>query len=175
MKRDILKIALVSSLVFNAAVIGAFAYGLMRRPAVPEFCPEALVPHQRPPEWHGTRLARRIGVPHERTPRFIGVMSDTSRETAAVRGALRRSRDELMALIEAGDPDEAAIMAKVDEISRLQGDYEKRVVARLLDAGSVLTSEERARFMRLIRHRCMSRDTVTCFTPAGQQEEREVP
>ncbi len=175
MKRDAVKIALVVSLVFNAAVIGAFAYGLARKPSPQGFCPEAGRARSEPFEWHGKRIARRIGVPDERTMRFIGVMSDSSGETAEIRGALQRSRADLIALIEANEPDEAAIMAKVDEISRLQGDFEKRVVARLLGARDVLTPEERARFMRLIRHECMMRDAGVPLTPAGQRKESEVP
>ena len=170
MKRDVLKIALVVSLVFNAAVIGAFAYGFARRPAPPEDCP---APEQFAS--HGGRIARHIGVPRERTMRFVRVMADSSRETAGIRSALRSARGELIVLIEAGEPDESAIMAKVDEVSRLQGDLEKRVVARLLDARTVLTHEERARFMHLIRHRCISEDSAGRFTqPVGGRKERGV-
>ena len=175
MKRDVLTIALVVSLVFNAAVIGAFAYGFARRPAPPEYCPAPGSAVPEPLASHGGRIARHIGVPRERTMRFVRVMADSSRETAGIRSALRRARGELMVLIEAGEPNEPAIMAKVDEVSRLQGDLEKRVVARLLDARTVLTHEERARFMHLIRLRCTSGDTAGQFTqPAGERKEREV-
>ncbi len=174
MKRDALKIALVASLVFNAAVIGAFAYGLARRPARPEFRPMPLESASDRPVSHGQRLARHIGVSRERTMRFVRVMEDSSGEVAEIRGSLRRARGELIALIEVPGPDERAIMAKVEEISRLQGDLEKRVVVKLLEARTVLTTEERMRFMRLIRHRCMPCDTAVRFVPAGEHRESEV-
>lgn len=174
MKRDWLVAALVVSLVFNAAVIGAFAYGWVKRPAVrPELCP---LPAEVPAEkrmLHGQRLARIIGVPRERSIRFAAVVADSSAETRAIRLEIHRSRGELIALVESPAPDSAAIMAKVDELSRLQGDLEKRVVGRLLYAGSFLTQEERGRFMRLIRHRCLPCEVSPRPAPAGPPGERE--
>lgn len=160
MRRDGLAIALVVSLAFNAAVLGAFAYGSLRRPRPPEYCPAPAARAPEPFGAHGRRIARHIGVPRERMMHFVRVMEDSSSETAGVRGELRRVRGELIALIEASEPDEGAIMAKVEEVSRLQGDLEKRVVGRLLHARTVLTGEERARFMHLIRHRCVPYDSA---------------
>lgn len=174
MKRDRLVVALVVSLVFNAAVIGAFAYGWLRRPAAPPAsCP---LPSEVPPEKqmrHGQRLARIIGVPRERTMRFASVVADSSAETRAIRLEIHRSRGELISLVESPTPDSAAIMAKVEELARLQGDLEKRVVGRLLVAGSVLTKEERSRFMRLIRHRCLPCEVQPPPAAAGSPGERE--
>jgi hypothetical protein len=44
-------------------------------------------------------------------------------------------------------------MAKVDEISKIQGELERLLVQRLLRVHSVLDKEERERFMELIRRK----------------------
>jgi Spy/CpxP family protein refolding chaperone len=155
MSRDSLKIALFLSLAFNLAVIGAFVYGFVRRPATECFGPpEAGAP---PDSFGGNcrRFARQIGLPRERAARFSHVMADSSGEMRELRERLQEARRELVGLIGASTPDEKTVMAKVDEISAIQGELEKRLIARLLSVNTILQPEERERVMRLIRCRCM--------------------
>jgi Spy/CpxP family protein refolding chaperone len=174
MKRDSLKIALVLSLAFNAAVIGAFAYGLVRGNA-----PERLGMHPKfgPGDPFGgrtARFARQIGMPHERAMRFSRVMADSSEGMKDLRDNLQKARRELVTLIGAPEPDEKAIMAKVDEISAIQGQLERRLIHRVLGASSTLRPEERERFMRMIRMRCGGCDSVVPGCPEGAGNESEV-
>jgi Spy/CpxP family protein refolding chaperone len=175
MSRDGLKIALIVSLAFNMAVVGALAYGFARRTASDRFCP----PPGRgvPPDSFGGgcgRFAREIGVPRERAARFSHMMADTSGGTQETRGRLQRARGELIELMSVSKPDEKSIMAKVDEISALQGELEKRLIQRLLGASSTLDAKERERFMRAIRFRCMPRESGLPCGPGGPGEESEV-
>jgi Spy/CpxP family protein refolding chaperone len=174
MNRDSLKIALVLSLAFNVAVIGAFAYGLIRGIGSERFAPP---PGDEPGNLFGgpcNRLARQIGMPHERAMRFSRVMADSSEGMRDLREDLRKARGELVALIGAPEPDEKAIMAKVDEISAIQGRLERKLIHRVLGASSTLRPEERERFMRMIRMRCGGCDGGVPECPIGAGKESEV-
>ena len=170
MNRDSLKIALLLSLAFNVAVIGAFAYGLARERGSDRFAHRPGDPFG----GHTVRFARQIGMPHERAMRFSRIMADSSEGMRDLREDLRKARGELVALIGAAEPDEKAIMAKVDEVSAVQGRLERRLIHRVLGASSTLRPEERERFMRMIRMRCGGRDSGVSECPDGAGKESEV-
>ncbi len=154
MKGNALKIALVVSLVFNAAVIGAFAYGVARGPA-PGVCgPHPGFPPGEPFAGRTRLFARRIGLPRERAMVFSRAMADTAGGIRELRLRVQRERGELAGLMSAPRVDEKAILAKVDTISALQGQLERRLVSRLIGVSATLRPEERERFMRVIRSRC---------------------
>jgi Spy/CpxP family protein refolding chaperone len=174
MDRNSLKIALILSLAFNVAVIAAFAYGYVRRSA-----PEGFGPHFGGPrsDMLGRRcshLARQIGIPAERAERFSHMMADSSGGMRDLRAHLQKSRCELVELIGAREPDEKAIMAKVDEISIIQGQLEKRLIQRTLGISSTLNPEERKRFMRMIRVTCGPFDRGIPKRPETDRKESEV-
>ena len=175
MSRDSLKIALVLSLAFNMAVAGALAYGLIRGGVRGKF---GMSPGCGPEDPFGGRtgrLARQIGIPRERALRFSRVMADSSEGMRDLRGGLRKARGELAVLIGAPEPDEKAIMAKVEEISAIQGQLEKRLIHRVLGASSTLRPAERERFMRMIRIRCkVGCDSGVPKCPEGAGKESEV-
>jgi Spy/CpxP family protein refolding chaperone len=174
MARDSLKIALILSLAFNLAVVGAFAYGYARRPGPGVFGPPpGIVPGD---SFGGrcSRFASQIGIPRERAVRFSHVMADSSEGMRDLRMSLQKARGELVELIGAPESDEKAIMAKVDEIAAIQGQLEKKLVTRLLGASSTLEPGERERFMREIRCRCMPLDRGVPRGPKGARNESEV-
>ena len=174
MSRDNLKIALVLSLVFNVAVIGAFAYGLVRGIGSER---SGLPPGGGPGDPFGgpcNRFARQIGMPRERALHFSRVMADSSEGMRDLRGSLQKARGELVALIGAAQPDEKAIMAKVDEILAIQGQLERRLIHRILGVSSTLRPEERERFMRMIRIQCGGCDSGVPECPEGAGKESEV-
>ncbi len=174
MSRDGLKIALVLSLAFNVAVIGAFIYGLAGGPMPGRFGrPPACGPGD-PFGGRGIRLARQIGVPHERAMHFSRIMADSAEGMRDLRETLQRRRGELVELIGASEPDEAAIMAKVDEISAIQGQLERKLIHRVLGASSTLRPQERARLMLMIRTRCGGCDIGVPECPEGAGKESEV-
>ena len=174
MSRDSLKIALVLSLAFNVAVIGAFAYSLARGREHEGFGPPLGGGPGDPFGGRGGHLARQIGMPRERALRFSRVMADSSEGMRDLRESLQRARGELGTLIGASEPDEKVIMAKVDEISAIQGRLERRLIRRVLCASSTLRPEERERFMRMIRIRCGGCDSGVPKCPEGAGKESEV-
>jgi Spy/CpxP family protein refolding chaperone len=155
MRGNSLKIALVLSLAFNAAVMGAVVYGFARKPA--------------PGPWRGraeggdlaagrcSMLCRQMGIAPERRLLFTRAMADCSEGMSETRRQLVGARRQLADLLRAPEPDKMAIMAKVDTISVLQGQLEKSLIERLLKASSVLTPEERARLMRFVGYRGVPR------------------
>jgi len=146
-----LKFALVLSLAFNLAVIGAVAYGFARRPAPGG--PRVPVEGAELAGGRCAHLCRAIGVPPERRVLFTRAMAASSEGMTQSRLRLVEARKQLADLLRAPEPDEGAIMAKVDEISALQGELEKALVQRLLKASSVLSPEERERLMQFVGHR----------------------
>jgi len=174
MGRDSLKIALILSLAFNLAVVGAFAYGYARRPAPGVFGPP---PGIAPGDSFGgrcSRFASQIGIPRERAVRFSHVMADSSEGMRDLRMSLQKARGELVELIGAPESGEKAIMAKVEEIAAIQGQLEKKLVTRLLGVSSTLEPGERERFMREIRCRCMPLERGVPRGPKGARKESEV-
>ncbi len=174
MSRDNLKIALVLSLVFNVAVLGAFAYGLVRGIGSERFGPPAGDGPGDPFGRRTVRFARQMGIPHERALHFSRLMADSTEGMRDLRKDLQQARGELVTLIGASEPDEKAIMAKVDEISAIQGQLERKLIHRVLGASSTLRPEERERFMRMIRIRCGGCDSGVPECPEGAEKEREV-
>ena len=174
MGRDSLKIALILSLAFNLAVVGAFAYGYARRPAPGVFGPP---PGIAPGDSFGgrcSRFASQIGIPRERAVRFSHVMADSSEGMRDLRMSLQKARGELVELIGAPESGEKAIMAMVEEIAAIQGQLEKKLVTRLLGVSSTLEPGERERFMREIRCRCMPLERGVTRGPKGARKESEV-
>jgi hypothetical protein len=143
-----LKVALVLSLAFNAAVMGAVVYGFARRPA--PGAPREPVAGAELARGRCARLCKAMGVPPDRMVHFSREMAVSSEGMSEMRLRLIEARGQLADLLRAPEPDERAIMAKVDEISALQGDLEKALVQRLLKASSVLLPEERAKLMQFI-------------------------
>ncbi len=174
MSRDNLKIVLVLSLAFNVAVIGAFAYGIVRGIGSDGFGPMHGGGPGDPFGGRSARLARQIGMPRDRALHFSRIMADSSEGMRDLRGSLQEARGELVELIGAAEPDEKAIMAKVDEISAIQGQLERRLIHRVLGVSSTLRPEERERFMRVIRMRCGGCDSGVPECPEGAAKEREV-
>jgi len=174
MSRDNLKIALVLSLAFNMAVIGAFAFGLARGIGSERFGPP---PGGGSGDHFGgrcNRLARQIGMPRERALHFSRIMADSAEGMRDLRGNLKKVRGELVVLIGMSEPDEKAIMAKVDEISAIQGQLERRLIHRVLGVSSTLRPEERERFMRVIRMKCGGCESGVPECPEGAGKESEV-
>ena len=66
---------------------------------------------------------------------------------------IKAKQIELIDLLGAASPDRPAIERKQEEIQRLQGAVQDRVIAHFLRANTFLTSEQRARFFELIKAR----------------------
>lgn len=147
------KAFLILSLVFNIAVIATLAFGLFRmsrveqRPAHRRYdTKEMMGPRCR-------RLAEYMELPREKTVHFERIMTGSEERIDSVRTRLREARGQLFELMWAEEPQNDAVLEKVDEVAALQGELERLLIMRLLDARKILDPEEEERFIRHMRNR----------------------
>jgi len=148
MSKRTLKAILIVSLAFNLAVVATVAVGYaVRESAQPSRSDDGKIPL----DDHGKELSKCIGLSGKQAKCFEEVMGGTSEEAGAIKAELEKERDDLFHLLLAEEPDDEAIMEKVDSISVLQGGLEKLLVKRLLDSREVLSPEEDEKLLYLIR------------------------
>ena len=148
MSKRTLKAILVVSLAFNLAVIATVAVGYaIRESGTAGQAAGGKIPI----DDHGKALSKCIGLSGKQAKCFEDVMGGTSEEARGIKTELESERDDLFHLLQEKEPDDQAIMAKVESISVLQGRLEKLLVQRLLDSRKVLTPEEDEKLLYLIR------------------------
>jgi len=149
MSKRTLKAILVISLAFNLAVVATVAVGYAIREA--DSAGQAADDVKIPIDDHGKRLSKCIGLSGKKAKCFEDVMTGTSEEAGLIKAELEKERDDLFHLLQEKEPDEQAIMAKVEKISVHQGRLEKLLVKRLLDSREVLEPEEDEKLLYMIR------------------------
>ena len=142
------KALLILSLIFNLAVLVTIIVHLttasrfdVHRARRPDR--EATIGHR------CRRLASRLELPREKSERFEEIMTASEEENRSVRRRLHEARGVLLELMWESEPREEAIYAKIDEVVKLQGELERILVERLLEARSILDPDEA---MRLHEH-----------------------
>ena len=161
------KALLILSLVFNVAVLATITFHWTSMSRIKDR-------HIRRPDREATighrcrNLASRIDLPPEKSERFEEIMTASEEETRATRERLHEARRELIELMWESEPREEAVFEKVDEVVALQGELERILVRRLLDARSILDPDEA---MRLHKH--MERRMGTLMHP--ETRPRRVP
>ena len=148
MSKRTLKAILVVSIAFNHAVIATVAVGYaIRESGTAGQAAGGKIAI----DDHGKALSKCIGLSGKQAKCFEDVMGGTSEEARGIKTELESERDDLFHLLQEKEPDDQAIMAKVESISVLQGRLEKLLVQRLLDSRKVLTPEEDEKLLNLIR------------------------
>jgi Spy/CpxP family protein refolding chaperone len=157
MNSNKLKVALIISLVFNLAVVAALVVGWHRRPHRDyrgrihrEVREEAWVRRAR-------RLAHHLQLSDEKAERLDSIGGVHSEEVSEIRTQLRQARKELFSLFEQEEASDEDILQKVNEISELQSELEVQLVKKLIAIRSILSPEERERFLQLMKRHEHSR------------------
>jgi len=150
MNDRLLKGILIVSLAFNLAVLATVAVSWANRSGSGDASRPGVM-SEVPIDEHGRQLSRCIGLSGKRAKCFEDVMASYSDRAESLKDELSRHRDDLFHMLQDGEPDEEAIMAKVDRISVIQGLLEKLLVKRLVESRTVLEPEEDERLMYLIR------------------------
>lgn len=150
-----LKAVLIISLAFNVAVLGALAFALISHPRIGEE-PRSRRDFRERIDHRCRRLADRIELPDEKARHLERIMLGEEEKHELIKDRLHAARKELFEMAWAEEPDEVALMEKVDEIARLQGELEKLFTQRLLKARSILDPEEEKRFREHMRRRMES-------------------
>ena len=151
MKSNKLKVALIISLAFNLAVVAALVVGWYRKPHQDH---RGRIHRESNGEaWRGRtrRLARRLQLPDDKAERLDSIGGVHSEEVTEIRTQLRQVREELFILLEQEEVSDEEILQKVNEISELQGELEVQLVKKLLAIRSILSPEERERFLQLMK------------------------
>ena len=149
MSKRTLKALLVVSLAFNLAVVATVAVGYAIREA--DSADQTADGAKIPIDDHGKRLSKCIGLSGKQAKCFEDVMGGSSVEAGIIKAELEKERDDLFHLLQDKEPDEKAIMMKVESVSVHQGRLEKLLVQRLLDSRAVLSPEEDEKLLYLIR------------------------
>ncbi len=145
MSKRTLKAILVVSLAFNLAVVATVAVGYAIREV------DVADGGKIPIDDHGKHLSKCIGLSGKQAKCFEDVMAGTNKEADEIKVELEKERDDLFYLLQVLEPDEQAIMTKVESIAAHQGVLEKLLVQRLLDSRKVLLPDKDAKLLYLIR------------------------
>lgn len=142
MKTKTLKMVLLVSLVFNVTIMAAAGFFYFRD----RWCAA-----ERP--GRHAEVAQKLGL----TPAQEVSMKE---QDAHFRGQVRKmrsgilvQRQRLLALMREDAPDKAAIAAALSEISTLQGQIEAAAIEHMLAEKSLLTPEQREKYLKLLEKR----------------------
>ena len=146
MKRNWLLYLVIFSLALNFGTIGTFAY-LRYQDQKQRLTRELPLPLLLRDLWQTLKLdeGQRQAL-HELVP-------DHRARVAAIRKDLFLKRYELFDLLKGEAPDQAAIRAKIGEISDLQGKLEEELVRFLLEVRKNLKPQQNTVFLDLVRSR----------------------
>jgi periplasmic protein CpxP/Spy len=88
------------------------------------------------------RMRAELGLTDEQVSRLHQISVDAEKASIQTRADMQLHRLELRELMRADNPDESAIMAKMDQINALQGKMQKARVQTMLSARGVLTADQ---------------------------------
>ncbi len=147
MKRDWLLYLVIFSLALNLGTIGTFAYLRYQDQRVAAVGPP-------PPPLPMRELWRHLNLEEEQRQALRSLLPEHRQRVRAWRAKLAQKRQELFTLIKEGAA-EAAIPAKIREISQLQGNLEEEVVRFLLEVQKHLKPEQKTAFLALMERRLL--------------------
>jgi Spy/CpxP family protein refolding chaperone len=99
------------------------------------------------------RVRQYLGLTDDQVARLHKLGVDAEEAGVKNRAQMEINRIELRELMRADNPDQSAIMAKLDQINELRGSMEKQGVQTFLDARNVLTAEQRAKIKTFMENR----------------------
>jgi len=88
------------------------------------------------------RVRQYLGLTDEQVGRLHTISVDAQKASVQTRADVELRHIELRELLRADNPDQNAIMQKLDEVNALRGKMEKQRVQTMLSARSVLTPEQ---------------------------------
>ena len=97
--------------------------------------------------------AERLGLDDARIQAIEDVVAQSREKTADVRQQLHAVHAALRELLRQDTPDEAAVMAKADELTALKGQLRKAKLASMIKVRSMLTPEQRAELVKIMDER----------------------
>jgi Spy/CpxP family protein refolding chaperone len=99
------------------------------------------------------RVRQYLGLTDEQVGRLHKIGVDAQKASVQTRADMELRRIELRELMRADNPDQSAIMQKLDEVNALQGKMEKQRVETMLSARSVLTPDQLKKIKTFMENR----------------------
>lgn len=149
MKRNWLLYALLFSLSLNLGVIGAWGYFHWAKTPPPPPPPPSGV--WLPPGLG--RLLHNLDLDQEQRAGLQRYFQEQHQSLRERRQQLAKARAELLELLQAEPPDEAAIVAKVQEITTYQGQLESQLTSALLATFRILRPEQKRQLVNNLNRR----------------------
>ncbi|OGP14306.1 MAG: hypothetical protein A2052_09480 [Deltaproteobacteria bacterium GWA2_54_12] len=143
MKTKTLKLILLVSVVFNFTIIAAAGYFYFQGSR----CRIADRPDR------SAAIAEKLGLSPEQQASMKEADAAFRTEAGVKRAGLSKKREHLLSLIKAETADKAAIGAALADINALQGEIEAAVVEHMLAEKSMLTPEQREKYLKLLEKR----------------------
>jgi Spy/CpxP family protein refolding chaperone len=163
MKNNLLKFILVLSLLLNFSLLGAAGYTYYRQNRYRTF-PFGQVTQRRVPvgSMIHSHLFEALSLKPEQRNLFEQKALLFHEALDKKREEVDRLRTSLFRLMRAEFPNSKAIEATISEISRVQEDMQKLVVAHMLQFKSMLNEDQQRKFFDLIQGAMATRQEIQC-------------
>jgi Spy/CpxP family protein refolding chaperone len=99
------------------------------------------------------RVRQALSLTDDQVARLHTISVNAEKSSVETRARLQVNRIELRELMRGDNPDQSAIMAKMDEANTLQGTMQKQRVQAMLSARSVLTPDQLKKLKTLAENR----------------------
>jgi Spy/CpxP family protein refolding chaperone len=142
MRKNINKILFIASVALNVVVAATYVT-----------CKLPLFAGVHQPPAHKGPLFLQFDLAPDQLARFTVERDRFHAQLQELGQQIKAKQIELIDLLGVGPPDQRSIEKKQEEIQRLQGTVQDRVIVHFLQASSFLTPEQRARFFQLIKSR----------------------
>ena len=141
MKGNITKILFIASIALNVVFVATYAtYKLPRLVGPPESAPKG-------------PLFLQLDLTPEQLTQFKGERDRFHARLQELGQQIKAKEIDLIDLLGIIPPDQQAIQKKQEEIQHLQAAVQDRVIVHFLQESSLLTPEQRTRFLELIKNR----------------------
>jgi Spy/CpxP family protein refolding chaperone len=144
MQKRLIHLALILSLVFNVAFLGALGYRLWTR---------RHDTHQREQRLRREPPEERMGLRKEQKEQLDKVRKDFFPRIRSIRMELFKERETLASILKGENPDTNQINVQLKRIGDLQCRIEKLVVFQLLKEKAFLDPQQREVFLQMIMRR----------------------
>jgi Spy/CpxP family protein refolding chaperone len=149
MKRNWLTYILVCSMGLNLGIFASFAYWrYSSQPGLDLKHLASPLPFR--------ELTRSLNLGPEQRQIIRGHLPDHQQRIGELRLGLAQRRQELLEMLQAGEPSWSAIQDKTREISDLQGKLEVEMVQFSLNFRNCLKPEQKIAFMELMEHHLLA-------------------
>jgi len=143
MKGNLKTLALIFSVILNAAFIGATAYYRLSPPSVAS----------RPPSGSEPFIYQELDLSREQVDRIEPMRDEFLERLSEIGGAIRERQIRLVDLLSSTEVGRGKVEALQGQIRDLQRTLQDTVVSHVLEESAVFTPEQRSRFFQLMKER----------------------